>query len=156
MAKTEEIRSVCFYIQKISEEDEGMKEISFRFNVLRSVSLVLAVFSALLTFQPSYAVEQTDARKELKQMGVEYTGQQFATSAGAGDMSVVKLFLDAGMDVNAGGGAALGLAAGRGQIEMVKFLLSKGAKPTSNSLQFARTRGYKEIADMLIEAGAKE
>jgi ankyrin repeat protein len=71
-------------------------------------------------------------------------------------MTVVKLFLDAGMNVNAGGGAALGLAAGRGQIEMVKFLLSKGAKPTSNSLQFARTRGHKEIEKILIDAGAKE
>lgn len=71
-------------------------------------------------------------------------------------MTVVKLFLDAGMNVNAGGGAALGLASGRGQIEMVKFLLSKGAKPTSNSLQFARTRGHKEIEKILIDAGAKE
>jgi ankyrin repeat protein len=60
------------------------------------------------------------------------------------------------MNVNAGGGAALGLASGRGQIEMVKFLLSKGAKPTSNSLQFARTRGHKEIEKILIDAGAKE
>ena len=89
-------------------------------------------------------------------MGLEYTEQQFATSAGAGDMAAVNLFLDAGMDVNAGGGAALGLAAGRGQIEMVKFLLGKGAKPTANALQFARTRGHKEIEKILTEAGAKE
>jgi ankyrin repeat protein len=39
---------------------------------------------------------------------------------------------------------------------MVKFLLSKGAKPTANSLQFARTRGHREIEKILIEAGAKE
>lgn len=133
-----------------------MRKLSRRFKMLFFLVQVLAISSALLTCQPSYAVEQTDARKELKQMGVEYTGQQFATSAGAGDMSVVKLFLDAGMDVNSGGGAAIGLAAGRGQIEMVKFLLSKGAKPTSNSLQFARTRGHKEIEDILLAAGAKE
>jgi ankyrin repeat protein len=71
-------------------------------------------------------------------------------------MVAVKLFLDAGMDVNTGGGAALGLAAGRGQVEMVKLLLAKGAKPTSNALQFARTRGHKEIEKILVEAGAKE
>lgn len=71
-------------------------------------------------------------------------------------MIAIQLFLDAGMDVNSGGGAALGLAAGRGQVEMVKFLMSKGAKPTSNSLQYARTRGYKEIEKILIDAGAKE
>ncbi len=60
------------------------------------------------------------------------------------------------MDVNSGGGAALGLAAGRGQVEMVKLLLSKGVKPTSNSLQYAQTRGHKEIEKIRIEAGAKE
>jgi uncharacterized protein len=102
------------------------------------------------------AADPVEARKDLKQMGVEYTEQQFATSAGAGDMTAVKLFLDAGMDVNAGGGAALGLAAGRGQIDMVKLLLSKGAKPTSTALQYAKTRGHKEIEKILVDAGAKE
>ena len=123
-----------------------------------------ALFRAILAASTFYAVLQTDvcaadpvsARKDLKQMGIEYTEQQFATSAGAGDMTAVGLFLDAGMDVNAGGGAALGLAAGRGQLEMVKLLLSKGAKPTSNALQFARTRGHADIEKLLIEAGAKE
>lgn len=89
-------------------------------------------------------------------MAIDYTETQFAASAGAGDMLAVKLFLDAGMDVNAGGSAALGLAAGRGQLEIVKLLLANGAKPTANALQFARTRGHKEIEDILVQAGAKE
>ena len=96
------------------------------------------------------------ARKDLKAMGVEYNGQEFAKAAGNGDMTTVKRFLDAGMDVNQGGGAALGLAAGRGRLDMVKFLLSKGAKPTSNALQYARTRGHKDIEQVLVKAGAKE
>ncbi len=104
----------------------------------------------------AHAADEAAARAELKKTGVEYTEQQFAKSAGAGDMVSVKLFLDGGMDVNAGGSAALGLAAGRGQLEMVKFLLSKGAKPTSNALQFARTRGHKDIEEILVKAGAKE
>ncbi len=104
----------------------------------------------------AHAADAAAARAELKATGVEYTEQQFATSAGAGDMVAVKLFLDGGMDVNAGGGAALGVAAGRGKLEMVKFLMSKGAKPTSNALQYARTRGYKDIEDILVKAGAKE
>ena len=133
-----------------------MKRLYCGFN--KSVSLVISlwVFFALFSVNASFAEDSAEARKQLKQMGVEYTEQQFATSAGAGDMTAVKLFLDAGMNVNAGGGAALGVASGRGQTEMVKFLLSKGAKPTSNSLQFARTRGHKEIEKILIDAGAKE
>jgi ankyrin repeat protein len=60
------------------------------------------------------------------------------------------------MDVNSGGGAALGLAAGRGQTKMVQYLLSAGARPTSNALQFARTRGHKDIEKILLDAGARE
>jgi uncharacterized protein len=122
----------------------------------RALLTLFVAFFALSLSNVSFATDSLAARKDLNQMGVEYTEQQFAKSAGAGDMTAVKLFLDAGMDVNAGGGAALGLAAGRGQTEMVKLLLSKGAKPTSNALQFARTRGHKEIEKILIDAGAKE
>lgn len=128
------------------------------FKESHALSMGLAVFSFLALFlaNVSFAADPVQARKDIKAIGVEYTEQQFATSAGAGDMTAVQLFLDAGMDVNSGGGAALGLASGRGKLEMVKFLLSKGAKPTSNSLQFARTRGHKEIEKILVEAGAKE
>ena len=87
---------------------------------------------------------------------VANTAPEFAKVAGNGDMTAVQLFIDAGMDVNSGGGAAIGLAAGRGQTKMVQYLLSKGAKPTPNSLQFARTRGHKDIEKMLRDAGAKE
>jgi len=109
-----------------------------------------------LTSGPAGAADPVQARKDIKAMGMEYTEQDFAKAAGNGDMVAVQLFLDAGMDVNAGAGAAIGLAAGRGQTKMVQFLLSKGAKATSNSLQFARTRGHKDIEKILIDAGAKE
>jgi hypothetical protein len=105
---------------------------------------------------PAAAADPVQARKDIKAMGIEYTEQDFAKVAGNGDMTAVQLFLDAGMDVNSGGGAAIGLAAGRGQTKMVQFLLSKGAKPTSNALQFARTRGHKDIEKILVDAGAKE
>ena len=126
-----------------------------RYCALSTVFAALA-FLILSGATVSSAADPVQARKDIKEMGIEYTEQQFATSAGAGDMTAVKLFLDAGMNVNSGGGAVIGLAAGRGQLEMVKLLLSKGAKPTSNSLQFARTRGHKEIEKILVEAGAKE
>lgn len=102
------------------------------------------------------AADASQARKDIKAMGLEYTGQDFAKAAGNGDMTAVQLFLDAGMDVNDGGSAAIGLAAGRGKTKMVQFLLSKGAKPTSNALQYARTRGYQDIEKLLLDAGATE
>jgi len=114
------------------------------------------VLCGVLTSGPVAAADPVQARKDIKAMGLEYGEQDFSKAAGNGDMVAVQLFLDAGMDVNAGGGAAIGLAAGRGQTRMVQFLLSKGAKATSNALQFARTRGYKDIEKMLIDAGAKE
>lgn len=118
----------------------------------------VAAFVCAASFQPAdaFAADAVQARKDIKAMGMEYTGQDFAKAAGNGDMTAVQLYLDAGMDVNVGGSAAIGLAAGRGKTEMVKFLLAKGSKATSNALQYARTRGYKEIEQMLSAAGAKE
>lgn len=116
-----------------------------------------AVFAlCVILIANATAADQVKSRKDLKAMGLEFKDQDFSKAAGNGDMTAVQLFLDAGMDVNAGGGAAIGLAAGRGQKKMVEFLLSKGAKPTSNALQFARTRGHKEIEEILVKAGAKE
>lgn len=131
-------------------------------NIKRATSrtLFFAVIAAsvlcVVPAGPSAAADPVQARKDIKAMGMEYTEQDFAKAAGNGDMVAVPLFLDAGMDVNSGGGAALGLAAGRGQTKMVQYLLSKGAKPTSNALQFARTRGHKDIEKILVDAGAKE
>lgn len=123
------------------------------FSMALSLSLSAGTF---FHASKAWAVDAVQARKDLKQMGLDYNEQQFAKSAGEGDKTAVQLFLDAGMDVNAGGGAAIGLAAGRGKTEMVKYLLSKGAKPTSDALQYARTRGHKDIEKILIDAGAKE
>jgi ankyrin repeat protein len=123
---------------------------------MKLIAPLALALCALLQSPASLAADPVKARADLKQMGVEYTEQQFATVAGNGDKTAVDLFLDAGMDVNAGGSAALGVAAGRGKLDMVKYLLGKGAKPTANALQFARTRGYKDIEKVLVDAGAKE
>ena len=122
------------------------------------VTAIIAAFVMCISFQSgnAEAADALQARKDIKAMGLEYSGQDFAKAAGNGDMTAVRLYLDAGMDVNEGGGAAIGLAAGRGRTQMVQFLLSKGAKPTSSALQYARTRGHPDIEKMLIEAGAKE
>ncbi len=118
----------------------------------------MAAFVSIVSIQSGVALaaDAVQARKEIKAMGMEYNGQAFAKAAGNGDLTAVKLFLDAGMDVNEGGSAAIGVAAGRGKTEMVKFLLAKGSKATPDALQYARTRGHREIEQMLVTAGAKE
>ncbi|MBK7898667.1 MAG: ankyrin repeat domain-containing protein [Azonexus sp.] len=124
---------------------------------LTALAFSATVLAALApTHTLAAAPDPAQARKDLKAMGVDYNGQEFAKAAGNGDLTAVNLFLAAGMDVNEGGGAALGLAAGRGRLDMVKHLLSKGAKPTANALQYARTRGHKDIEKVLVDAGAKE
>ena len=133
-----------------------MKRFLFTNSYLSGSFVAVAVLLALAWGSLASTESPVEARKTLAQMNVEYSEQQFAKSAGAGDMTAVRLFVDAGMDVNSGGGAAIGLAAGRGQTEMVKWLMDKGAKPTANALQFARTRGHKDIENILIAAGAKE
>lgn len=134
-----------------------MSGISFeRYRIFSATVIAALALCALLQADMAAAADSVQARKDIKAMGLEYTGQDFAKAAGNDDMTVVQLFLDAGMDVNSGGSAALGLAAGRGKTRMVQFLLSKGAKPTSDALQYARTRGHKDIEKLLVEAGAKE
>jgi uncharacterized protein len=112
--------------------------------------------AACLLFGQAAAADPAQARKDLKAMGVEYNSQEFAKAAGNGDMTAVQLFLDAGMDVHSGGDAAIGVAAGRGRARMVQFLLSKGAKPTSEALQYSRQRGHTDVEKILRDAGAKD
>lgn len=108
------------------------------------------------------AADAVQARKDIRAMGLEFTGSAFATVAGNDDLMAVQLFLDAGMDMNAGGGAAIGVAAGRGKARMVQFLLSKGEKPTANALlpgdcqDTDRCRGAGVIRTMLIAVRRSE
>ena len=68
-----------------------------------------------------------DARKELGKMNIPYSEDSFIQSSANGDMMAVKLFLAAGMNVNAGDGGALGKSAEQCRIEVVKTLLDAGA-----------------------------
>jgi hypothetical protein len=123
--------------------------------LIHSAALLFAAI-LLSVSSSSIAADAVQARKDLKAMGIEYNEQEFAKAAGNDDMPAVQLFLDAGMDINSGGGAAIGLASGRGKTKMVQFLLSNGAKPTSKALEYAHTRGHPDIEKILRDAGAKD
>lgn len=86
-----------------------------------SATKVLALFS-----KPS----PTAARASLGQLGLPFDAEHFVTSAGNGDLTAVKLFATAGMDLDtsaADGSTALGSAAFYDRLPVMTFLLDAGA-----------------------------
>ena len=91
---------------------------------------------------------------------------EFFAAARHGDIAALKAFLDKGTDVNTKtryGSTALFYACDRGNVEMVKFLLERGADPNAKDtfygatpMTWAADKGHVEVVRLLIEKGAKE
>ena len=104
-----------------------------------------------------------DARKELTEIGVQYTPQAFVVSARNNDLRAVELFLDAGMGVDIEvvlpsvpwKTTALKQAAEHGHADIVDVLLQAGAEPDSMALAWAAGQGHADIVDVLLQAGAE-
>ena len=76
-----------------------------------------------------------DARKELAGLGFDFTTDAFFEAALKGDLTAVKLFVDAGMSVhitNEGITVLHGAAVG-GHLEVVKYLVGQGADVNATS-----------------------
>ena len=107
------------------------------------------------------AESQEKARLKLGQTGLQFTASDFIRKAvWNNDIVAVKLFLDAGMEVNAtisnkdgGTWTALAFAAEKGNPELVKLLLARGATITTE-LSDAATGGNLETVKLLIQHGA--
>ena len=136
----------------------------------RPRSLRVGMFTTALTIVSIVALAATP-REELATRGLDFTAYVFADRAGAGDMDAVKLFLAAGMDVNAvnlgymlGRGVArenaLLAASSRGDVEIVSFLVEKGADVNKRDhadqtpLMAAAIAGHTEIVANLAASGA--
>jgi uncharacterized protein len=89
------------------------------------------------------------------------------SAAEKGHLELVKLLVDKGADINTKTkkiGPALTLALDNGRLEVAKLLIAKGADVNPRMhplyrkvpLEIARTKGYKEIEDLLKARGAKE
>ena len=93
-------------------------------------------------------------------------GDDLATAIDRGDLLAVKELIDGGADpdtpLGSGPGATTPLkkAAGRGKRDIVKYLLSKGAKVNAvdgegqNALMDAVERGFDDVVDLLVAQGA--
>jgi ankyrin repeat protein len=87
-------------------------------------------------------------------------GDELRRAASEGDMARVKELLDKGVDVNAAnqyGATALAFATRRGNVEMVKLLLERGADPGRRDtfygaapLGLALRKGHSEIGRLLL------
>lgn len=119
-------------------------------NTVRARFLLTAVFC--LAFAATSPAQTNDS------------GAQLREAATRGDLAQVKALLDAGTDVNAAteyGATALSYAADKGHAEVVKLLLSRGAKVdvtdtfyNSTPAAWAGYNGHGEILLLLAEAGA--
>ena len=123
------------------------------------------IMIAALLFSASIAIGAT-IREQIAAKGLNFTVEEFIERAGTGDLAAVKLFLAAGMDVNArdrmGAKAytALYEASFQGHLEVVKFLVEHGAKINAKTghgniaLMAAASGGNLEIARYLAGKGA--
>ena len=116
-------------------------------------------------------MDQSQARAELERLCIDYTDvdtffdlleEGALALGGAGNVDVVKLFVAAGMDVDAKdryGQTALHVAAGRGRLDIVKFLKCAGANLEARDaagytpLGRAGRRGHTDVVDYLRSVG---
>jgi ankyrin repeat protein len=102
------------------------------------------------------------ARIKLTQMSLAYTPHTFVQSARNGDVTAVRLFMAAGMDVNVTddeGLTALMAAAGKGHSTIVESLMKAGAeinksKDDMTALAFAAAIGDIKIVRLLLSKAA--
>ena len=109
------------------------------------------------------------ARSALDEQGIAYTPASFLERVRVGDVSAVRLFIAAGMDLHAEddyGRTVLMMAAWEGQIEVVRLLLDNGADIHARSdngrtvLMWAAGRrcrdGHVEVVRILVEQWVAE
>ena len=108
--------------------------------------------------EPARTPEEEEARAALDSLGIEYAEETFHAAAEAGNLEVVKLFVEAGIDIDATnnyGSTALHVAAGSGHLEIVKYLVGQGVSVTatnnygSTALYVALARNHTDVAGYL-------
>lgn len=132
---------------------------------------ILFIVSTLFSLLVGCGRSPEDARKELGQMGIKYDEVTFLERAAAGDLIAVRLFVESGMnvntivDVNPGGRvieyAALHMAAGKGHLEVVKYLLDNGAivdvkgdDGITPLLMAVQNSNNSQVVKLLLDKGA--
>ena len=106
---------------------------------------------------------QKEAIRSLEEKRYAFTVEDLMLAAEAGDLEAIRLFREAGQDLNAAdaeGNTALMRAAAGGRIELVDILLAAGGDPRAANgkgrtpLMFAAEKGRVEILRTLLTRGA--
>lgn len=102
-------------------------------------------------------------RRELEEEHTEYSPRGFFKALDAGNMRAVRIFLDAGVDLelkNAVGWTPLLIAAFAGSEEAVTLLINAGADINARDnrgyapLHWATYQGFVRVTDLLVQKGA--
>lgn len=125
---------------------------------------LLAVSAGLAQVEDAArGLEGRKALAEIQARDLEFTAHEFVSLAGAGEIGLVSLFLQAGMPVEAAdrhGRTALIAAAFDGMTDVVALLLDAGADPDAtdeyraSALLYAASEGYRDIVGELLTRGA--
>lgn len=128
------------------------------------VMIYLLLFSPLV-----HGRDRESARKELEEKNIVYNSIEFTNRIKKGDVETVKLFLEAGMDLNIKEKPectdcacnSLALAAEHGRNKIVQLLLDAGADINDNScggspppLFMAAEGGHPSTVQLLLKRGA--
>ncbi len=126
--------------------------------------IALAVLLSLATVLSGCGHSQESARKELAKLGKDFNTAVFMNCIRDGDKMSVRLFIEAGMDVNkpeSSGFTPLMIAAWNGNADAAKLLVDKGADLDAaladgrTALQIANERQHLDVAKMLVARVAK-
>lgn len=132
-------------------------------SLVRKSLLLLSV--ALVFSHVAGAQDAASAKSKLSAMGLEVSIDRLVQYAAQGDENVVKLLLEAGVDVTAADPqrqvTALHNAAAQGHLKLVQLFLDKGASVDaqdwngSTPLIFAAGQGKVDVMKVLLARGAK-
>lgn len=123
-----------------------------------AVKLVDSTVAAVTdTSAQSVSLSAMEKRFALKDLGIDYTANAFVSAAYAGDLVVVRLFVETGMSVgtaNSRGGTAMSAAISAGQMAVVRYLIDQGASVGGTDLLVAVRGNSFEMVEFLVEQGA--